>query len=330
VLATRRVLITGVSSPLGCRVAQRLAADPTVEHVVGVDTRRPPAPLAGRITFVEADLRSGAEVARTVKAAAPHVVVHHDIVQFPEPGRSARALHDLNVIGTLQLLAACGEVPSLRALVVRGSASIYGSAADAPAFFTEDLARGATLRTRFQRDVGELERLVEAFARHHPSVVCTVLRLQPVIGAGVDTPIMRLFRSAVVPTFLGFDPRLQLLLDEDAVGAVAAAVAVPVRGAVNVAGDGTVSLARSLRRLGKRALPIAAPLYGPTVAALARAGLVPPLNEDVLRYLRHGRGVDTARMRRDLRFVPTHTTAEAIDAVAAAIRAEGDREAVAA
>jgi UDP-glucose 4-epimerase len=318
-LATRRVLITGVSGPLGSRVAQRLAADPHIEHVVGIDTRTPPAPLADRITYVEADLRRGADLARTLKAAAPHVVVHHDIVQFPEPGRSARALHDLNVIGTLQLLAACGDVPGLRALVVRGSASIYGSAADAPAFFTEDLARGATLRTRFQRDVGELERLVEAFARRHPAVICTVLRLQPVIGATVDTPIMQLFRAPVVPTFLGFDPRLQLLLDEDAVGAVAAAVAVPVRGAVNVAGDGTVSLARSLRRLGKPGLPIASTLYAPTVAALARAGLVPPLGEDVIRYLRNGRGVDTTRMRRDLRFVPTHTTAEAIDAVAAAI-----------
>jgi UDP-glucose 4-epimerase len=152
--------------------------------------------------------------------------------------------------------------------------------------------------------------------------------LQPVIGAAVDSPIMRLFRAPVVPTFLGFDPRLQLLLDQDAIGAMVAAVAVPVRGPVNVAGDGTVSLARSLRRLHKRALPIAAPLYGATVAALARAGLVPPLNEDVVRYLRHGRGVDTTRMRRDLRFVPTHTTAAAIDAVAAAIRAE--REEIAA
>jgi UDP-glucose 4-epimerase len=330
VLASRRVLITGVSSPLGSRVAQRLAADPNVEHVIGIDTRTPPEPLAGRITYVEADLRRGADLARTLKVAAPHVVVHHDIVQFPEPGRSARALHDLNVIGTLQLLAACGDLPGLRSLVVRGSASIYGSAADAPAFFTEDLARGATLRTRFQRDVGELERLVEAFARRHPAVACTVLRLQPVIGTRVDTPIMRLFRSSVVPTFLGFDPRLQLLLDEDAVGAVAAAVAVPVRGAVNVAGDGTVSLARSLRRLGKRELPIAGPLYGPTVGALARAGLVPPLDEDVIRYLRNGRGVDTTRMRRDLRFVPTHTTAEAIDAVAAAIRDQHERKAAAA
>jgi UDP-glucose 4-epimerase len=317
----RRVLITGVSSPLGARVATRLAADPAVEHVIGLDTRRPPGVLAQRITFVEADLRSG-DLAGTLKLAAPHVVVHQDIVQFPEPGRSARSLHDLNVIGTLQLLAACGELPGLRALVVRGSASIYGSAPDAPAFFTEDLARAGALHTRFQRDVGELERLVEAFARRHPSVTCTVLRPQPMIGATIDNPIMNLFRAPVVPTFLGFDPRLQFILDEDLVGAIAAAVDRPVRGPVNIAGDGTVSLARTLRRLGRRSLPIAAPAYAAVVGGLARIGSLPPINDDVVRYLRNGRGVDTTRMRRDLRFVPTHTTAEAIDAVADAIKAE--------
>jgi UDP-glucose 4-epimerase len=149
-----------------------------------------------------------------------------------------------------------------------------------------------------------------------------VLRLQPVIGTALDNPIMRLFRAPVVPTFLGFDPRLQLVHEEDAVGAVAAAVHRPVRGAINVAGEGTVSLARALRRLGRRALPIAPPLFGPTVGALARVGVLPALDPDVVSYLRHGRGVDTTRMQRELRFVPTHTTVQAIDAVAAALRRE--------
>jgi UDP-glucose 4-epimerase len=328
-VTARRVLITGVSGPLGARLAARLAADPGVEHVVGIDTRRPPAPLADRITFVEADLRRG-ELAPILKVAAPHVVIHHDITQFPEPGRSRRHLHDLNVIGTLQLLAACSELPGLRQLVVRSAAAIYGSSPDAPAFFTEDLARSATLRTRFQRDIAELERLVDAFARRHPAVVCTTLRLQPVIGTALDTPIMSLFRAPVVPTFLGFDPRLQLLLDSDALGAIVAAVRVPVRGPVNVAADGTVSLARMLRRLGKRALPIAAPVYTPTVRALARAGVVPSLDDDIVSYLRFGRGVDTTRMRAELRFVPTHTTIEAIDAVAAQLREREREEAAAA
>jgi UDP-glucose 4-epimerase len=317
--AARRVLITGVCSPLGARVALRLADDPGVEHVFGIDTREPPPAVAERVTIIAADLRSGGDVGSILARVAPHVVVHRDVLQFPEPGRSARLLHDLNVIGTLQLLAACHPIRELQALVVRSSAAIYGSRPDAPAFFTEDLARGADGdTTRFQRDILELERLVEAFARRRHEVACTVLRMQPVIGAALDTPIMRLFRAPVVPTFLGFDPRLQFVLDEDAVGAVAAAVRNPVRGPVNVAGDGTIALSRGLRRLGKRALPVAGPLYATTAAGLARAGLTPPPNRDIMRYLRHGRGVDTTRMREELRFTPTHTTVEAIDAVAAA------------
>ena len=292
-MTARRVLHHGRVRPAGRAASPRaLAADPAVEHVIGIDTP-PAARRAGRPDHLRRGRPARRRAGRDPEVAAPHVVVHHDIVQFPEPGRSARTLHDLNVIGTLQLLAACGELPGLRALVVRGSASIYGSQPDAPAFFTEDLARGATLRTRFQRDVGELERLVEAFARRHPAVVCTVLRLQPVIGATVDTPIMRLFRSPVVPTFLGFDPRLQFLLDDDAVGAVAAAVRSPVRGRGQRRRRRDGLARATLRRLGKRSLPIAAPLYGPTVAALARTGALPPLNDDVVRYLRHGRGVDT-------------------------------------
>jgi UDP-glucose 4-epimerase len=41
---------------------------------------------------------------------------------------------------------------------------------------------------------------------------------------------------------------------------------------------------------------------------------VRPPNEDVLRYLRHGRAVDTTRMREELRFRPNFTTVQAIDA----------------
>jgi UDP-glucose 4-epimerase len=41
---------------------------------------------------------------------------------------------------------------------------------------------------------------------------------------------------------LGYDPRVQLLDAEDAIGALRRAVLDPVRGAVNVAGDGVVSL----------------------------------------------------------------------------------------
>lgn len=310
-MAGRRVLITGVANPFGARLAHRLAADPGVARVVGVDTRPVDPALAERIDVLAADLRS-AELPALVRAAAVDTVVHNDIVQFPEPGRPRASLHDINVIGTLQLLTVCDGLASLRAIVVRGSAAIYGSEPAAPAFFTEDDADRFPLRTRFQRDIGELERLVGAFARRHPAVVCTVLRLQPVVGRDLDTPVNRLLRAPVVPTVLGYDPRVQVLDADDAVGALRRAVLHPVRGPVNVAADGVVSLSRGLRHARRPALPIAAPLWGPLVGGARRVAGQPPLPDEIGRYLRFGRGVDTARMRGELGYGPEHSTLEAL------------------
>jgi UDP-glucose 4-epimerase len=281
---------------------------------VGLDTQAPPADVEDRITFVEADVRS-ADLGRVLAAAQIDTIVHNDIRQFAEPGHSAAQLHDINVIGTLQLLTACSAVPSLRGLVVRGSAAIYGSEPGAPAFFTEDLARTYPLRTRFQRDLGELEDLFATFARRNPQVTCTMLRLQPVVGEHLDTPVTRLLRARIVPTYMGYDARVQVLHEDDSIEALAAAALRPVPGAVNVAADGTVSLRRVLRRLGRIGVPIAAPLFGPIVGAAGGLGL-PRLSPDVLRYLRYGRGVDVRRMHHDLGFHPQRSTMEAIEAVA--------------
>jgi UDP-glucose 4-epimerase len=317
----RRILITGVANFWGAGLARALLADPQVEHVVGVDTRVPPPDVAERITLVEADLRAP-ELRTHVRVAAVDAVVHTDIPQFPEPGRAARQLHDLTVMGTLQLLAAIGDLPTLTRLVVRGSASIYGSTPTAPAFFTEDMATTALGRenaTRFQRDLAEIEQLVEGLARRRPDVTCCVLRAQPVIGATLDTPITRLLRAPIVPVVAGFDPRVQVLHESDSVGALVQAVRTPVAGAVNVAGGGTIALSAAIRRMGRLAVPVAHPFFGPVAGALGRLGL-PRMSEDTVRYLRYGRGVATDRMRDELGFEPRHDTRAAIDAVAAALR----------
>jgi UDP-glucose 4-epimerase len=177
------------------------------------------------------------------------------------------------------------------------------------------MAERYPLRTRFQRDLGELENLFANFARRHPAVTCTTLRMQPVVGPELDSPITRLLRAPVVPTFLGYDPRVQVLDADDSVAALATAVHRPVHGAVNVAGEGTVSLQRMLRRLRRPSLPLVPPLFGPVVGIAERLGL-PEMAPEVPRYLRYGRGVDLTRMREDLRFTPALTTEQAIERVA--------------
>ena len=316
-MAGRRVLITGVGSHVGSLLAQRLERDPDVEHVAGLDTRAPKLPLE-RTEFLDADIRDP-EIGRLIPATGADTIVHEQIVRQPGPAMSSRAMHDINVIGTLQLLAACERVPTLRTIVIRGSAGIYGSEPHAPQFFKEEMTRLFPLRTRFQRDVEEIENYFDTYARRHTGVSCTMLRYQPAIGPGLRTQITRYLSQPVCPTYLGFDPRIQLVGIDDALEAIVAAVRNPVPGAVNVAAPGTIGLSRIIRLAGRRALPIAAPLFGAVTAAGQRLGL-DAQSDDFQRLLHYGRGVDTRRLTEEVGYTPRQSTVAAVEEWAAAAR----------
>lgn len=305
-----RVVITGVASHWGGELARALERDPSIEHIAGIDTSEPKADLE-RTEFVEADIRNPV-ISRLLPALEPDVVAHCGILWYPEPGKPSRALHDINVIGTLQLLAACEKCDSLKAVIARGSAAIYGSEGAAPSFFTEAMARRYPLKTRFQRDIGELESYFENFSRRHPEITCTMLRFQPEIGPDLDQPLVRYLSLPVVPTQLGFDPRLQFVHADDATGALAAAVLNPVRGPVNVAPDGTISLTRILRLAGRPTVPIPHIAAGTVLGRVGRSLGSADLYNDGLRLLRYGRGVDNTRLKRDVGFTPRYDAEAAV------------------
>lgn len=298
----RRVVIVGVASTWGLELARRLERDPSVDYLAGVDIEPPAADLE-RTDFIEADIRSPV-LSRLLPSTEADTVVHCGILWYPEAARPARVLHDVNVIGTLQLLAACERTPTLERLIVRGSAAIYGCEGATPYFFTEDMARTLPLRTRFQRDVSELEAYVENFARRHPALACCILRCQPEVGPDLDTPLVRYLELPAVPTQLGWDPRLQFVHAEDAHGALEAATRSPVRGPVNVAPSGSISLSHILRLVRRPAIPIPHPLFGAALERLGRRLGAGPLYGDGVRMLRFGRGVDNERLRSEIGYEP--------------------------
>jgi UDP-glucose 4-epimerase len=309
-VAGRRVLITGVGSFLGGALARRLERDPEFEYVAGLDTRKPRVSLE-RTELIEADIRN-AVIARLIPQAEVDTVVHNQIVRRPGPGMSPPAMHDINVIGTLQLLAACEKAETVRTIVIRGSAGVYGSEPHAPQFFTEEMTRLFPLRTRFQRDVAEIENYFETYSRRHPGVVCTMLRYQPGIGPSLDTQVTRYLSLPLVPTYLGFDPRFQFVHEQDALDALVAALKHPVRGAVNVAGPGTIGLTRMLRLARRPTLPILPPLFDAVTGMGKRLGLL-DFSEDFTRLLRHGRATDTTRLAEEVGYRPRYATVEAVE-----------------
>ena len=108
--------------------------------------------MLGRTEFVRADIRNPL-IAKVIASADVDTVVHMNVIATPLGAGGRTAMKEINVIGTMQLLAACQKAPSMRKLVVKSTTAVYGSSPRDPALFTEDAraaraaARPATPRT---------------------------------------------------------------------------------------------------------------------------------------------------------------------------------------
>jgi UDP-glucose 4-epimerase len=139
-----------------------------------------------------------------------------------------------------------------------------------------------------------------------------MLRYQPSIGPGTDSQVTRYLRAPVVPTYLGFDPRLQFVHEMDGIEALLAAIRTPVRGAVNVAAPGTIGLTKMLRLAGKVSVPILPPAFDVAVNSGRRIGM-PPISPDFRRLLRFGRAVDITRLVEEVGYTPRFSATAAIE-----------------
>jgi UDP-glucose 4-epimerase len=306
----RVVLVTGVSRDVGSRFARRIAADPAVSRVIGVDVVPPRADL-GPVSFVRADIRNPV-IAKVIAGQDVDTVVHMSVHAAPEPGRtgSRTSMKEHNVIGSMQLLAACQKAPSLERLVVKSSSATYGASSRDPAMFTEDMGAKRMPRSGYAKDVLEVEGYVRGFARRRPDVAVTMLRAANTVGAKVSSPFTDYFRLPVVPTVLGYDARLQVLHEDDLLGALHHATLGGVHGTFNVAGDGVLMLSQAVRRLGKPTVPVPTFALG-SLANVSRQVGVRGLSGELTAFLTFGRGLDTHRMRTVLGFEPTYSTAAA-------------------
>ncbi len=302
------VLVTGVSRDLGRRCARAIAEDPSVRRVIGVDVL-PPRGDVGDVSFVRADIRNPV-IAKVIAKEDVDTVVHMSVIATPGSAGGRNTMKELNVIGTMQLLAACQKAPGVRSLVVKSSSTVYGASSRDPAMFTEDMEPRRAPRAGYTKDVAEIEGYVRGFARRRPDVRVTMLRCANVIGPHVVSPMTSYFRLPVVPTVLGHDARMQFLHEDDLMALLQHAVTTDVSGIFNVAGDGILMLSQALRRMQRPAVPLPGFAVGSLGSAL-RSARMADFSPEQLSFLTYGRGIDTTQMREVLGFEPRYTTAAA-------------------
>jgi UDP-glucose 4-epimerase len=311
----KRVLVTGLGTFWGGRVAQALEADPEVDVIVGLDRFEPTVPLE-RTEYVRSD-ESYSILARIVKAARIDTIVHTFLV-VDSTMMTARTMHEINVIGTMNLFAAASAPSStVRNVVVKSSTLVYGADAKDPTWFSEESRRARSPRSSVERSLLQVEGYVRDFAVDNPHVCLALLRFPNVLGPDISTPLAKLLALPLVPHVFGFDPLVQFVHEVDVVRAILFALETQLQGVYNVAGDGLLPWSEVAAICGKRTVPLPPVGLGVLARPLGRLGLI-DLPAELLDLLRHGRGVDNRRLKQagfEYRYTSPGTVADFVRAL---------------
>ena len=298
-----------MSNPLGAEVARRLA--PQVPYLFGCDIKDPISALE-EMDFVHADTRHVA-IGKLIRRLNVDTVVH--LAVMVDSPRDERSIHETDVIGTMNVLAGC-SAPSghVRRLIVKSSQAVYGAGPSDPSFFSEEMTNVEHAVSSVTRDLLDMEQLVTEFALRNDSCRVAVLRLG--FRVSEDTTLARYLSLPIVPTFAGFDPRLQLLHEDDAAEAIVRAVMGEHAGVLNVAADGVVLLSQAIAIMGGSPAPILPP-YGRWIGRLAlRAMTRVQIQAYLADVIAFGSVMDCSRLEAELGWKPAHTSRAVMDGLA--------------
>ncbi len=301
----RPVLITGICGRLGRRLARRLHRE---RAVVGIDRRD----FEGRPKDVQhhkLDLRrkKTQDIFRQQRFSA---VVHLGVMHDPRVSQAEH--HSWNVAGFQRMLEFCAQydVPKL---VVLSSANVYGPRPDNAQFLSEDapLLGGASFSEI--RDLIEVDMLAQSFFWKHPQTETVILRPVHIVGAVRNAPSNYL-RLPVIPTLMGFDPMVQVVHQDDVVGALCGALVPGVRGIFNLAGPAPLPLSRLIGHTGRPRVTIPHFLAESVIQRMwhLKVTSFPAPELDHIRYVCM---VDDRRAREVLHYSPQFDIAETVRAI---------------
>lgn len=328
--------MVGAFGALGRRLLPLLEEDPAIDTVVAIDVRSG-AELVDdddvdhaaflmrhpKLTAHVLDLTTpgaDAELAALLRAQDVGALFH--LAMLSTPTHHKEMAHELETVGTHYVLNAVAA-SRVERLIAVSSAMVYGARPDNPAFLTEE----APLRpppSRSLKDKADADAEVRRFAAAHPGVAVCVARLGAMVPVSPDHFWTRTLSRRVVPAVLGYDPLVQLLHPDDAVGALVALWRARAHGPVNVVGRGFLPLSHILTRLGAVPVYLPAGLGQSVIGALWQAQLI-EMPAHFLGYLRWSWLCDDRRLRQLTGFVPRHDLLTVLQILATHTRAAGEK-----
>lgn len=283
-----RVLITGLGGHLGTRMAQILEERDDVESVVGVDFV-PPRRRLRRSEFHRIDPRDREKLVDFVTEVAPTALVHWGVYE-PDARVPPRQAVEMTEACTVAALGAAVRGGNLDRVVVRSGLEVYGRGRGHPLVPSEDATPAPS--TPFGRSCLDVEAVAVGLGRRE-DVPVAALRLAPVVGSRMPSPLGRLLRLPAVPVPAFADPAFSLLQQEDAARAMIEALLRAHDGPLNVVGAGAVSPWQAVRVGARVPIPVVGPGWELARRTAELAGS--PVPDHVVELLRLGRAGDGSR-----------------------------------
>jgi UDP-glucose 4-epimerase len=245
-----RVVLTGICGALGKLLAMRLHRH---HQVVGVD-RRPFLERPKDIEHHRLDLRRKSAV-KLLKKKKPDAIIHIGVIRNPLKHKGKATAYHFNLETTAQLLRLAEQV-GVRKFIFLSTSNLYGPSATTGAFLTEESPLHGADRSPEIRDLVALDMMIQSFFWKQPDIETVILRPVHIVGPHLNNAPSRYLRLDTIPTVLGFDPMIQLLHEDDMVGALEAALKPGVRGIFNLVGDGQAPLSRIIAARNRPVLPV--------------------------------------------------------------------------
>ena len=291
---------------LGSLVAAQLETESWVGPIMGIDVD-PPRRRLRRSDFHLIDPRHRERIVELVTAFDPHVLVHLAVWE-PDARAGSALAKRLTCDSATSILSAAAECPALQAIVVRSGIEIYGRGRGSLTRPDEDSPTEPS--SEYGRMLASLEDTARSVGARVGVPVCA-LRLAPVLGPHIPSPLGRALRQPFVPFSLLADSAFAVTIDSDAARAFVAASEQRPQGPLNVVGPGAITTLQAIWR-GKR---IALPLFGPEWRFARRVShmLGAPLPDHVMELIHRGRLADGTRLRHTLGVTPRVSTQQAVD-----------------
>ena len=304
----RRVLLTGMGGQLGSLVAAELEKESWVGQICGIDAD-PPRRRLSRSSFHLIEPGDTARTRAVIEDLDPHVLVHLAVWE-PDARVNPSLAERYTREAAHSIFSATRECPSLQHVVLRSGIEVYGRGghrADVP-----DESAPTAPTSQYGRMLVQVERSAgDAFGSTNADV--TALRLAPVIGPHIPSPLGRLLRLPFVPFNMLKPPLFSVLHESDAARAFVLAAQRTIGQPINVLADGEISGFAAVRR--SRHVPL--PLFGPEWTITRRIAHLfgAPVPEHVMEVLHNGRRATSDRCRELLGWTPDIGTNDVIDSL---------------